>query len=186
MEKYKLLILGLLLFVTNCGGGSDYIPPPIEDFPPVVNEVDSEALLALVNEARVNGYDCGTEGYFEPTHLLVLNDKLSASALSKTYDMAYSGKPFEHGSSGTKYDELQHSSNFSILIKRYYGCYHSVGENIGAGQKSELEVFKGWMKSDGHCRNIMASKFTDIGLAKVTHSDSRYVIYWTQHFGSKR
>lgn len=51
------------------------------------------------------------------------------------------------------------------------------GENIAWGYGTPEAVVAGWMSSDGHCSNIMAPHFTQIGVGYYQGS------YWTQTFG---
>jgi uncharacterized protein YkwD len=53
-----------------------------------------------------------------------------------------------------------------------------VGENIAFGQQSIAEVMEGWLKSPGHCRNLMDPGFKEIGIAE----DNKY---WVQDFGGR-
>ena len=39
-----------------------------------------------------------------------------------------------------------------------------------------------WLKSPGHCANIMASDVTRVGLGHATVQGSPYVHYWVQDF----
>jgi len=52
------------------------------------------------------------------------------------------------------------------------------GENIGMGYKNEKEMVEGWLKSPGHCKNIMNKGYKEMGVAKVGS-------YWTQTFGAR-
>ncbi|RZL35390.1 MAG: CAP domain-containing protein, partial [Rubrivivax sp.] len=81
-------------------------------------------------------------------------------------------------------------SNGSTLGTRVTAAgytWSSVGENIAAGQTSVAEVVDGWMKSEGHCANLMNAGFRDIGVACVAGGASNtYRTYWTQDFGTPR
>lgn len=58
--------------------------------------------------------------------------------------------------------------------------WRAIGENIamGNGRGSDAEVAQGllrqWMGSSGHRRNILASKYTSIGVAGVRHNGRAY------------
>jgi uncharacterized protein YkwD len=45
---------------------------------------------------------------------------------------------------------------------------------------------QGWIDSPGHCANLMAPIFTELGAAGYTNPDSTYGTYWTQAFGRPR
>jgi len=53
-----------------------------------------------------------------------------------------------------------------------------VGENIAEGQMSIAQVMQGWIKSEGHCKNLMNPGFKEIGVAENNH-------YWVQDFGGR-
>lgn len=58
-------------------------------------------------------------------------------------------------------------------MRSYY-----VGENIAAGQPSIKSVMNSWLKSEGHCKNIMSGTFREIGVAE-------HKLYWVQDFGMR-
>ena len=53
------------------------------------------------------------------------------------------------------------------------------GENVAYGQRTPQEVMTAWMNSPGHRRNILNSRYTQIGVGSVNNGRS---IYWTQVF----
>ena len=57
------------------------------------------------------------------------------------------------------------------------------GENIAAGQDTPADVVEGWMKSPGHCRNIMDPDYGIIGIGFFLAEGSSYDRYWVQNFG---
>jgi uncharacterized protein YkwD len=58
-----------------------------------------------------------------------------------------------------------------------------VGENIAAGYPTPYAVVLGWMKSSGHCKNILNSPYVDIGIGVAKDSSSSYGVYWTMVLG---
>ncbi|MEX2366451.1 MAG: CAP domain-containing protein [Pseudohongiellaceae bacterium] len=64
--------------------------------------------------------------------------------------------------------------------------WSAVGENIAAGYSSVEEVMQGWLKSPGHCRNIMSDQFSEFGVSRVDVSDADFPSYWTQVFATQR
>ena len=71
-------------------------------------------------------------------------------------------------------DERMRQANFE-------GNYPT-GENIAAGQGSAVEVVESWMKSPGHCRNIMNPDYQVIGVGYAFVEDSEYRHFWVQNF----
>ncbi|MDF1861977.1 MAG: CAP domain-containing protein [Verrucomicrobiales bacterium] len=53
---------------------------------------------------------------------------------------------------------------------------NATGENIAQGQRSAKEVFRAWMRSPGHRRNIRRGFFDRIGFGKSG-------TYWVTNFG---
>jgi uncharacterized protein YkwD len=58
-----------------------------------------------------------------------------------------------------------------------------IGENIAAGYGTPFAVMTGWMKSSGHCANILISRYVDIGIGVARKSGSKYGTYWTMVLG---
>ncbi|MBD0293379.1 MAG: CAP domain-containing protein [Jiangellaceae bacterium] len=54
------------------------------------------------------------------------------------------------------------------------------GENLALGYSTAEDVVAGWMRSDGHRRNILNCDSVAVG---VGAADSEKGIYWTQIFG---
>lgn len=57
----------------------------------------------------------------------------------------------------------------------------SVGENIASGQVDAESVMYSWMHSDGHRANILAERFTHIGIGCFMYGSTKY---WVQIFAS--
>jgi len=132
-------------------------------------EFDKELLLQLVNSYRASGCNCGSEGYFVPTVSLEWNDILERAAHDHCVDM-FTNKFFSHtGSDG---------SDVGTRLNRRGYKWKTCGENISSGRQTEKSVIDGWMKSPGHCRNIMNPTFKEIGASR---KDS----YWTLVLGTR-
>lgn len=58
-----------------------------------------------------------------------------------------------------------------------------IGENIAAGYSSSFQVMTGWMKSSGHCANILNSPYVEIGIGVAKVAGSKYGTYWTMVLG---
>jgi uncharacterized protein YkwD len=59
------------------------------------------------------------------------------------------------------------------------------GENIASGYPTPLSVVTGWMQSQGHCYNILAPVFSDIGVGVSPQAVAQATgpATWTQDFG---
>lgn len=58
-------------------------------------------------------------------------------------------------------------------------CSYAYGENIAQGQKTAEDVVRDWMNSPKHRKNILSTKFDDIGIGLAG-------TLWVQDFGSIR
>jgi uncharacterized protein YkwD len=133
-----------------------------------ISAVNKTLILKLVNEAREKGVRCGND-YYKPAPPVVWNDLLEKAALTHCTDMA-AKKYFSHTSNNG-------SGSGDRLRKAGYN-WMACAENIGMGYMDEKEMVEGWLKSPGHCRNIMNPDYKEMGVARVGD-------YWTQEFGSR-
>ena len=127
-----------------------------------------EEVLVRVNDYRADGANCGEFGDFPPASELVMQAQLRCAARMHSRAMALEDF-FDHNSPNG-------DSMVDRMMKAGYS-YFAAGENIASGQASAQEVVADWMGSDGHCRNIMAAEFSQIGIGYQAG-------LWTQVFGS--
>ena len=160
MKYFSLVIVFLPLIF-----GFSKSQPSMRGPEPEVNKI---TLLKLVNAARKKGCQCG-DTYYNPAPALTWNEQLEAAARLHSADM-YSKKYFSHTSpDGKKAGDRIEKAGYHWMM---------YGENIGMGYKNEKEVVEGWLKSPGHCKNIMNKDYKEMGVAKVGN-------YWTQTFGAR-
>ena len=71
-------------------------------------------------------------------------------------------------------------SHCNTVLANPYG----VGENIAAGSKTAVEVMDSWMHSPGHRRNILDTRYKELGVGYCYAPDGvgGYVHYWVQMF----
>jgi len=157
----------------------------------ISNQLKNTYIFEL-NKVRSMPQDCGSKGIYYATTPLTWNDKLYQAAYEHSYDMATSNT-FSHSGSGQSTDitgvKLGKASTAQERIEANgYKSYSSIGENIGAGTDSDTakKVIAQLMESDGHCANIMHSNFKEVGMAMSTNTNSRFIHYWTQNFGTPR
>lgn len=131
-------------------------------------------VLRLTNRARQLGWNCATQRGGGPAlPPLARSPQLDLAATAQSAGMALAGY-FDHQSAldgSTPYRRVQATG----MKPR------SSAENIAAGQTSPEEVVNGWLRSPGHCHNIMGN-FSFIGLSYVTRPGTKYKTYWTQVF----
>jgi len=147
--------------------------------------LDGQELLALVNIERENGAMCG-DTYYPPVAPLEYNYDLERSATLKSEDLATSGI-FSHEGSKTESDATRNSKMLSFipLIRNFYGSYSVAGENLAMGYDTPEALVKAWMKSPGHCQNIMRASYKEFGADMQYPNGSKYEKYTTTHFASK-
>lgn len=139
--------------------------PTISNLPSTVNK---SQLLQLVNEVRQKGCQCG-DTYYPSTTPVEWNSRLELAAYTHSSDM-YRNKYFSH----TGLD----GSNPGVRIDRAGYHWMAFGENIATGYATERQVVDAWIKSPGHCQNIMNKAYKEMGVARVGD-------YWTQEFGAR-
>ena len=139
--------------------------PKITRLPVAVNK---SLLLQLVNDVRKKGCKCG-DTYYYPTTPLTWNTQLETAAYNHSKDM-YQKKYFSH--------RAPDGSNGGVRIDRVGYQWKAFAENIAAGYATEKAVVEGWIKSPGHCKNIMGKAYKEMGVARMGN-------YWTQEFATK-
>jgi len=132
-----------------------------------------EKILALVNQYRAMGAMCGDKA-FPPAPPMTMNAALQTAARGHSADMAAKNY-FDHTSpDGTQPGQRMKGAGF-------FGSYS--GENIAAGNDSAESTMGQWMKSPGHCSNIMDKDFKYLGVGYGQNPSAKYKHYWTQNFG---
>lgn len=128
-------------------------------------------VLALINEQRARGADCGSGGSFASAGPLRFNERLRCAARNHAKDMSERNF-FGH----TNLDGLSPADRVDLTQYDWIRW----GENIAFGQRTPQEVLDAWMASDGHCVNIMKPTFTESGVGYFTGDR------WAQVFGTPR
>ncbi len=131
--------------------------------------VNKTVLLQLVNDARKNGCQCGS-AWYSSAPAVVWNDVLEKAAMAHSTDMNRK-KFFSHTSS------VGMGAGQRLTAIGYN--WRTYGENIAQGYANEKEVVAGWLKSPGHCANIMSKDYKEMGVANIDG-------YWTQDFGARQ
>lgn len=134
-------------------------------------QVEQE-LLELLNAARSTPRQCGSQ-FFGAAPSVAWDQRLATAAGGHSQDMA-------------TYDFLSHtgSDGLTVGIRAQSAGYQwrAIGENIAVGFNSPQAVLGAWLNSPGHCRNIMNSGFTEIGVASARNDSALYgqcARWWT-------
>jgi len=158
--------------VSDAGASGDVPNTPYcavaASWDPVAVGFEAE-VLRLSNEHRQRGVACGSTPY-PSVPALTTNPALRCAARLHSKDMSERNY-FSHTS--------QDGTSFSQRISRAGYDWRTVGENIASGYRTPQAVVDGWIKSTGHCQNLMNRAFTQIG---VGFYGSNYL--WTQDFGA--
>ena len=147
--------------------------PPVAALLP---QAAGQRVLELVNQARAAPRNCG-ERAFKAAPPVRWNDVLAEAARLHAEDMARHGYFSHTGRDG--------STPAQRVLRAGYR-YRSTGENIAAGAQTPDEVVAGWIKSPGHCANLMSPAYTEMGAAFVIERASKMGVYWAQLFGTPR
>lgn len=134
-------------------------------------EANSMEMLALINQARSVDRMCGTELMLAVAPLK-WNETLAVSAHKHVRDMVENNY-FQHNS----------QDGMTPFDRNIRDGYMGWGgrENIAVGANSAREVIDGWLKSPGHCRNLMNAEISEVGMAWAFHVQNGG--YWVQNFG---
>ncbi len=148
-----LLATSLLL------AGCNVVPPPSQ----------ASELLSLVNQARSSARSCGSTPYAAAPPL-ALDARLTRAAQLHSLDMQTSGT-FSHTSSDGR--------TLADRVNAQGYTWRRIGEDIAAGFSTSQAVVQAWLKSPGHCANIMDPSFQDLGTGVAG-------TYWTLDFATPR
>lgn len=138
-------------------------------------QTEGRKLLALINTARAEPRQCGSQA-FTATAPLSWNDTLAGAANSHTRNMA-NGNFFDH------LDPDGRTPGDRAELAGYIA--KNIGENIAAGLDTPRKVVDGWLASPGHCANLMNPQFRELGAAYAMDPKSDAGIYWTGLFGTQ-
>ncbi|HCP47910.1 MAG TPA: CAP domain-containing protein [Deltaproteobacteria bacterium] len=145
---------------------------PVSDWPEEWSALETE-VLELTNLERAEGANCGGEIY-PPVGPLTMHPQLRCSARLHSQDMA-ARDYFEHTTpDGVDFATRVDAAGYEWMV---------VGENIALGATTAEDVVDGWMNSPGHCTNIMASDFEELGVGHDSTGDLG--VLWTQNFGAR-
>jgi uncharacterized protein YkwD len=182
---HKIGFLALAISLASCGGGGGGDGGSSNgggggsgglgtgQLAACLSRITPDVALEKINAARAVARQCGDIA-FNAAPALRWNDKLAAVAAAHSEDMA-ARNYFSH----TTPEGLSPSDRTQAA-----GYGRNVGENIAAGQRSMDDAIAAWLKSPGHCSNIMNASYRDYGIGCATNQSSQYGIYWTQSFGN--
>lgn len=160
-HKFMMGVMWLLLLVA-CS-------PKADEQTTRISSLDRDEILALINAVRAKGCQCG-DMYYEPTTALTWNDQLEVAAQNQSDYMLYVGKATHTGFNGSEVIDRVDATGY---------LWQTLGENVASGFSDTETVIDAFFGSPDHCKNLMESRFTEIGMAQSG-------IYWAQVFALPR
>jgi len=159
-----LLLAGLALAAVPAGAHAQPAACPDADLPLSESSAASAraAVLCLVNAERAA----------RGVSAVAPESRLEAAATAHAADMRVRSF-FDH----TNPDGA--SPGDRITAAGY--AWSSYGENIAMGYRTPAAVMEGWMKSTGHCQNLLSPRFTELGVGVDAAGRE-----WVQNFGRPR
>ncbi len=188
LYKHRLLLLSCsLCLLAACGGRTNGSSPTSADTNTNPNPTEycegtqewngdwsvmESQVIVEMNKRRAQGADCRSAGSYPPAPALTDNKTLQCAARNHSVDMS-------------DRDYFAHDSpdGDSVADRADWAGYpwSAIGENLALGSPDAVSVVNGWMGSDGHCKNIMLTDFTEVGIGfhKGKHP------LWTAVFGDQ-
>ena len=160
---------------TDVAGGSTTTPASTGGAR-LATTAQQQELLTYLNQARSKPCQCGTTTY-PAVPALTLNGLLNTASEGHAADMAANNYFSHTGRDGSQPWDRMTRAGYS---------WRAAGENIAAGYPTVRAVVDGWLKSPGHCKNIMSANFREVGVGYTYNSASTYKHYWVTDFGTAR
>jgi uncharacterized protein YkwD len=208
-----LLPTTLCLALTACGGSQKSVDLGLNDSGGAVapSKVGSDRATATVKTASLgdrNPADRAPSGTSEKAPKGALADRNygdtkldveQARMLINAYRKQHNLKPVElhpqltsaakdHARDLAKWDRISHygsdGSNPWDRVKRSGYNPRVAAENVGTGQASVDEVFKGWRESEGHNKNLLLPDATQMGIALVRDPKTEFKTFWALVMGA--
>ena len=147
---------------------------PAPPAPPAPPSPEVQDTLQRINGYRAAGATCGSRR-FEPAAPLAWNALLEQAALKHARDMAARRTMSHTGGDG---------SSMSDRVAREAYAWGALGENVSAGYSSVPDALAGWMRSPGHCANIMSASFREVGVGAANAPGDSFGWYRAMVLGS--
>lgn len=106
---------------------------------------------------------------------LRLNAQLAEAAALHSRDLSKNDRISHYGSDGSDtWDRVRRTGYQARLT----------AENVGTGQQTLGEVFRGWQKSPTHNANLLLPDAEEMGIALVNDPNTQFKTFWTLVVGS--
>jgi uncharacterized protein YkwD len=136
---------------------------------PATTKSFEDQILALANQLRASGRTCGTTAH-PPVPALKWQAQTQQAAEAQARYLQQNNLFTHAGPNGSTVGDRLTATGYA---------WSTVGENIAAGQIGIEALMDAWIRSPGHCANLMNAAFVDIGVALVPGaSPNTYRTYW--------
>lgn len=146
----------------NGGGGETKVSAPADQD---LTTFSPEQAQQLVNDYRVQ----------KGLRPLRLNAKLSEAAYKHSTDLSKSDRISHYGSDGSDTWDRVRRTGYTAKV---------TAENVGTGQRTIGEVFKGWQNSRDHNTNLLLPDAEEMGIAMVYSPGTQFKTFWTLVLGA--
>lgn len=164
-HAFLAVLVTLAAALTGCAETTAYLPSSEQQIAVEKVRLDPEDARRMINHYRAS----------KGLKPLILNQQLSRAAERHSQDLARHDRISHKGSDGSNPWQRVRKAGYEPKL---------AAENVGVGQRSVAEVFRGWQKSPGHNRNLLLPDATQMGIALVTDARSRYGTFWTLVLGT--
>lgn len=135
-----------------------------------------QEVMTQVNAARASSRYCN-QVFYPAAQPLSWNLKLFNAAAGHSAEMANNNYFSHTGLDGRTSAERATGAGYT---------WRTVAENISGGRSTIQATIEGWLKSPGHCANIMNGQFVDIAVSCVANPSSEFKKYWTMVLAAPR
>lgn len=130
-------------------------------------------LIEALNAARASSRRCGRDLH-PAAPALAASSALTTAAQLHTAELVALGRFTHVGRDGAQpWDRA----------KRVGYAWRQIGENISVGEETAAGAVAQWLRSEGHCRNVMSPRFRDVGVGYAPGGPHRHT--WTVVFATR-
>ena len=119
-------------------------------------------VLQRLNAVRASGKACHAAGPMTVGTPLIWSEGLAAAAMTQSREMAVLNRMSHRDSENRNLGERLRAQGYVFTL---------AAENVAVGYPSLDEVVDAWLKSEGHCENLMSGAVLELGLACIDGTD---------------
>lgn len=152
VARYALFLVSLIA-LTACQA----TPPPAPPTGPATGARTAPASVPAPGQSSAFSDLINAERARAGVSPVRVDPRLAAAARAHAQDMDRNGYFSHSGLNGSNLQGRAVASGY---------CRTGLAENIAFGQRSEAQVFQGWLASAGHRRNMLRRSATEYGLGE--------------------